>query len=592
MRTNIIKFALISMLLTVPCSFAIAANGPVEVGKITINVVDPDPTIGFSDPTEVLPIDGNPGVTVGEQRLEAYKHVAVIWGDALDINTQIVIQAAFTDLNCTLTSGTLGAAGAINAFRDFPGPSFPSTWYAGALANNLAGTDQNGSDPDPGLLSPPYNDEIVSFFNANLGNEGCLENSGWYYGFSNSPGPGEIDFIEVLTHEVGHGLGFQNFTNDETGANYAGYPDQWSRFLGDNVLGKNWSQMVDFERAFSATNGPNLVWNGPNVWLEAPNVLGPAPVILVTAGTNAGEEMPFGTASFGPELPPEGIQGPVELVDDADDEAGEGTTTDGCQPLVNFTSGNIALIDRGACAFSLKALNADAAGASAVIIANNTPGDPPGMSGDDEPTITTVSVTQDGGAILREDPKTEVDIGIEASGGPISGVDYAGRPKMYAPYPAQPGSSVSHFDTSAYPNVLMEPFSTNDVDVNNGDVDLTDDLLFDIGWDGNVTCPINAHWYDETLMVLGCDSGVENRRGEYVVIPSKAWLPGKHGATAGGCYLADVIDSCFPVITINGQLGQYRSCLAQVTSDLKQQGNLSKDEAGRIMSCAGSGKGK
>lgn len=89
------------------------------------------------------------------------------------------------------------------------------------------------------------------------------------------------------------------------------------------------------------------------------------------------------------------------------------------------------------------------------------------------------------------------------------------------------------------------------------------------------------------MKVLGCDSGVENRSGHYVVIPSKTYLPGQFGAFAGGCHLADVIDSCYPLVTVNGQLGQYRSCIAQVTSDLKQQGNLSKDEAGRIQSCAG-----
>ena len=135
----------------------------------------------------------------------------------------------------------------------------------------------------------------------------------------------------------------------------------------------------------------------------------------------------------------------------------------------------------------------------------------------------------------------------------------------------------------------MEPFNTNDVDVNGGDVDLTDDLLFDIGWDGGVNCAVNNFGFLPTVNVLGCDSGVENRKGEYVVIPSKTWLPGQFGAVAGGCYLQDVVNSCFPLLTVNGQVGQYRSCIAQVTSDLKQQGLLSKNEAGKIQACAGSG---
>ncbi len=587
MRAKYMKFALAASLALIPFASLSAANGPVVVGNFTINVVDPDPPNGFSDPTPAAPIDGNPGTTVGDQRLEAYKHVVAIWDGNLSVNTQIVVQATFTSLRCDADGGVLGAAGALNVFRDFDGPSFPNTWYGGALANNLAGEDLNGSTPDPALLSPPFNDEIVTFFNADLGKTDCLENSAWYYGFANNPGPGEIDFIEVLTHEVGHGLGFQNFADDATGEHFLGYPDQWSRFLGDNLLGKNWDQMIDIERSFSATNGPNLVWNGPYVTAESVNVLGPAQVILITAGANTGTEMPFGTASFGPPLPPAGIQGTIELVDDGTD-----TSTDGCEPLVGFTPGNIALIDRGSCFFSDKAANAEAAGAIAVVIANNASGaTPPGLGGSDPGIgITSVSVTQSDGQILREDPgNTDVDIGAAASDGSLAGADAFNRLKMYAPALVAPGSSVAHFDTSAFPNVLMEPFNTNDVDVNGGDVDLTDDLLFDIGWDGGVNCAVNNFGFLPTVNVLGCDSGVENRKGEYVVIPSKTWLPGQFGAVAGGCYLQDVVNSCFPLLTVNGQVGQYRSCIAQVTSDLKQQGLLSKNEAGKIQACAGSG---
>lgn len=47
----------------------------------------------------------------------------------------------------------------------------------------------------------------------------------------------------------------------------------------------------------------------------------------------------------------------------------------------------------------------------------------------------------------------------------------------------------------------------------------------------------------------------------------------------------DVIDSCLPLIDLSGG-GQYQSCIGAVTSDLKQQEELSKSEAGAIRSCA------
>jgi len=66
----------------------------------------------------------------------------------------------------------------------------------------------------------------------------------------------------------------------------------------------------------------------------------------------------------------EPITGTVELVNGP--KFGPGITPEmGCGSLVDFTPGNIALIDRGACAFEDKIVNALFAGASAVIIADH-----------------------------------------------------------------------------------------------------------------------------------------------------------------------------------------------------------------------------
>jgi hypothetical protein len=54
---------------------------------------------------------------------------------------------------------------------------------------------------------------------------------------------------------------------------------------------------------------------------------------------------------------------------------------------------------------------------------------------------------------------------------------------MYAPRPNQPGSSVSHYDTSATPNQLMEPAINADLRHEvQPPFDLTLPLLKDIGW--------------------------------------------------------------------------------------------------------------
>ena len=50
-----------------------------------------------------------------------------------------------------------------------------------------------------------------------------------------------------------------------------------------------------------------------------------------------------------------------------------GSRLRGCR-LRRFAAGNVALIQRGGCTFKIKATNAQAAGASAVVIYNNIDG--------------------------------------------------------------------------------------------------------------------------------------------------------------------------------------------------------------------------
>jgi hypothetical protein len=54
---------------------------------------------------------------------------------------------------------------------------------------------------------------------------------------------------------------------------------------------------------------------------------------------------------------------------------------------------------------------------------------------------------------------------------------------MYAPNPYQSGSSVSHYDVSAFPNLLMEPAINSDLThAVTPPHDLTFPWLVDIGW--------------------------------------------------------------------------------------------------------------
>ncbi len=115
------------------------------------------------------------------------------------------------------------------------------------------------------------------------------------------------------------------------------------------------------------------------------------------------------------------------------------------------------------------------------MVADNQAGSPPaGMGGtDDTITIPAVLITRDDGNALRAQLGSGVVVTLATDPSIRSGADPRGRVLLFATDPDQPGSSISHFDTSARPDLLMEPNISGDL---RHGVDLTLPLLLDIGW--------------------------------------------------------------------------------------------------------------
>jgi PA domain/FlgD Ig-like domain len=452
--------------LSLPLSvFLLTAASFQTAAATTINIINQDGAgEGFNDPTVVAPIGGNSGTTRGQQRLLVFQRAATIWAGIINSPVTINVQAAFNPLTCTMTSAVLGSAGAVTIDRDFSGAIYTGTWYSQALANKLAGSD----------LAPANND-INAQFNSSI-DSGCFGSSVWYYGFDHNEGA-NIDLLAVVLHELGHGLGFQTFTSTSTGVQQMGFPDQWSRWLFSESTGKHWIDMSDAERQASAINTGNLSWDGPEVFFAAPSKLGKRPRLFVNAPGIIAGTYSVGTASFGGALTVGGVAGNVVIADD-----GVAPTSDACNALVNGAAmnGKIAFIDRGVCGFAAKAKVAQDAGAIAVIIANNVSGQAPGLGGTD-PTVVipVVSLSQNDGNVLRAQLGAGLNVTIGLDPTKLAGASDAGRPLMYAPNPVAPGSSVSHWDISATPNLLMEPNINADLTDN---IDLMHDLFADIGW--------------------------------------------------------------------------------------------------------------
>ena len=464
--------------------------------SIRVLVTD-DPGEGFNDPTPATPIAGNTGTTVGQQRLQAFEYAAGIWAAFLQSTVPIKIEARFDPLQCSAGGGVLGSAGPQTIHRNFagtpnsffPGAEKPNTWYVQALANQRAGADIGGIDSSSGQAIP----DIFAQFNSNVGQPNCIAGSGWYYGFDGNQG-GKIDLVVVLLHEFGHGLGFLSLVNltsgpgNPVGANFGGFPDIWNSYVVGKVDGveKLWLNMTIAERGTSITSG-NLAWNGASVTAGAAQLYGTsAPRLSVSAATPV-SPISGTSASFGPLISEAVLSAALVAAVDLDED-GAGTrysSRDACSPLTNAAaaSGKLLLVERGPCAYSAQARSAQAAGAVAIVIADNlSVSAPPELSGaDSEVSIPAIGITQSAGATLRSrlaDGPVSGSLALVRNARP--GTDSLGRAKLYAPATVEPGSSVSHFDTAATgPNLLMEPSINSDLSAS---LDLTDDLMRDIGW--------------------------------------------------------------------------------------------------------------
>ena len=449
--------------------------------------VNHDPAgVGLNDPTARAPEGGNPGTTVGDQRKIVYQFAADLWGSILTTNVDVRVGASFAALSCTATGGTLGSAGAWWIWQD-PAFPVPGAWYHQALANQVAGENLNVTSGNPDYVAPD-DIEIGSQFNANLGQPNCLAGSGWYYGLDGNTPAGMISFLDVVMHEIGHGLGFSGFIDKSTGAlaNYDGVPrsDVYTHYAYDNVKGLRFDAagMANADRLAAITTQGRSVWDGAIVKAQAPTYLGPKTALNITGSIST--NFPFyGTASFGPAATSANFNGDVVI---ATDTGASGDSNDGCEAYpANAFNGKIAFINRGTCGFEVKTLNAQAANAAAVIIGNVATSSNPGTAPAMGPTSNTATIPSlslnlnDANTIRTQGTGMHAALGTVA--GQYAGADSGNRPLLYAPSTVAGGSTYSHYDVTLSPNALMEPFINDDLAANFR-TDLTLGLFADEGW--------------------------------------------------------------------------------------------------------------
>jgi hypothetical protein len=441
--------------------------------KITILNAD-QPGLGFNDPTPATPVGGNPGTTLGEQRLNAFRHAAQIWERAIDSPVEIQILATFAPIRnsdpCTATSGVLGAATSWSKVADFENAPMSGVTFPIALANKLAGRDLQLGEPD-----------IQAFFNADVDNSSCLGERNWYYGLDGNNGI-HADFVVVLLHELAHGLGMSGTMNVNSGVFFGGKPSIFEVHALDLVTGQRFDQLTAAQRKAAVINGNQTVWDGTRTRDAAARLLDVSTTLRVTSAATGTAAFEINPASFGPPAGLSSIAARIVAPLDAADAEGP-TTTDGCSAYTNpaEVAGRVALVDRGTCTFVQKALRAQEAGALAVVVANQEPCGLSPMGGEStDVRIPAVGINRtDGNAIRQLLAQGTADASVSTDPSSRSGASQAGYVRLFVPCEVEPGSSMYHWDRSTTPNLLMEP-NINE-DLTHG-LDLTVSQLLDIGW--------------------------------------------------------------------------------------------------------------
>lgn len=171
----------------------------------------------------------------------AFQYAVDIWASTLTSTVPITVDAYWEPLG----EGVLGFAGANNFYANFAGAEVADAFYPVALANKLAGVDL-----DPG------NFDIEARFSSDFN---------WYYGTDGNPAFDEYDFVTVVLHELGHGIGVAGSCTVNGGSGSCGLsidntPTIYDLFVenGTSVSILNFTGTALADQLESG----NLFWNG------------------------------------------------------------------------------------------------------------------------------------------------------------------------------------------------------------------------------------------------------------------------------------------------------------------------------------------
>lgn len=492
-----------------------------------------EPGTGFQDPTPVEPVAGNPARTLGEQRRAVLEAGLEQWATFLDSQVPIRVHARFVDLACgmSLAAGT----GQPSSFQsNFGGAPRADTEYPIALARALSGQALGSDDSDIEIRLNLRIDQDAD----------CMPGvpEGFWYGLDQRfpyP-PGTMPFLPLIQHEIAHGLGFMTLANLATGHFYSqsDYPGIFDTRLYSVSRDTPWGELDPDERIASMTEGDDLAWDGDRTNARAAEYLLPPTQLHIPSGSGDHSAHSAWMQGFPPFVQPPGLTATLQIAVNATDQSstnGEARLdTDACEPLHNEEAeDSIMLVTRGACDLDTKWRHVFEAGAAAMLVADNVAEDAaaslsraffvPLYERQPIPLWTVTEAT--GQSLLDHRPET-VTLGFDEDESPIGML--GDRTAMMDGGVAQ-GVNVSHFGFG-HPHTLMSVTGPWYVQFSN--LDLTPDLLHDIGWpdaSGKLS-QLSGMWFDPERAGEGCQLTAEGDNQVFVLTcylhdnGEQAWL--------------------------------------------------------------------
>ncbi len=157
-----------------------------------------------------------------QKAIDAFEYAVSIWESVLESDVPIYIQANWRSLD----ENVLGSAGPAAYYTDFKYIPHEHIYYPVAIAEKITKTEITG----------PGTPDINATFSKDVE---------WYYGTDGNTPYEMYDFVSVVLHEIGHGLGFTGFfyVKDLQGA-YA-YNELGDIAAFDRLVEKDNIQLID-----------------------------------------------------------------------------------------------------------------------------------------------------------------------------------------------------------------------------------------------------------------------------------------------------------------------------------------------------------